>query len=79
MSACNLFFQLECARVVKGQGESAFTVEDVDRIVALRKQMDLSPMPKRKHRKSHGKIGLGELARMVAKSGKCSTVKPRLS
>jgi hypothetical protein len=70
MSAYNLFFQLERERLINGQAARVFTVEDVDRIAALQKVKDMTPKPKRLHRKSHGKISFGELARVIANKWK---------
>jgi HMG (high mobility group) box len=47
--------------------EQPFTAEDVKRIAIQRRELEQNPgRPKRKHRKSHGKISFAELARRIA-------------
>lgn len=47
--------------------EAPFTAEDVKRIAIQRRELEQNPgRPKRKHRKSHGKISFAELARRIA-------------
>lgn len=68
LSAYNLFFQLERERLIAGvDPEEPFTAADVERIAIQRRELEQNPdRPKRKHRKSHGKISFAELARKIA-------------
>lgn len=70
MSSYNLYFQLERERLINGGEERAYTTADVERVAAAQKLKDLHPRAKRKHRKSHGKISFGELARVIAHNWK---------
>jgi hypothetical protein len=71
LSAYNLFFQLERERLIAGTENTPITVEDVERVVVARRIADgLPDKPKRKHRKSHGKINFAELARAIANKWK---------
>jgi hypothetical protein len=62
-SAYNLFFQLERERLIAGQPERLYTPQDVQRVAVESHERSLV---KRRHRKSHGKIGFTELARTIA-------------
>lgn len=67
LSAYNLFFQLERERILAGIDHLPFTADDVERVAIARRISDMQPdKPKRKHRKSHGKITFAELARAIA-------------
>jgi hypothetical protein len=67
LSAYNLFFQLERERIIAGIADTPFTADDVERVAIARRIHDMqSDKPKRKHRKSHGKITFAELARAIA-------------
>jgi hypothetical protein len=62
-----LFFQLERERIIAGIDHLPFTADDVERVAIARRLSDMQPdKPKRKHRKSHGKITFAELARAIA-------------
>jgi HMG (high mobility group) box len=61
LSAYNIFFQLERDRIVNGETERNFTKEDVARVRIVPVDM----MPKRKDRKTHGKIAFADLARQI--------------
>jgi hypothetical protein len=69
-SAYNLFFQLERARLLNNEAERKYTKEEVDRIADQQKERSKQPLVKRKHRKTHGKIGFGDLARTIANTWK---------
>jgi hypothetical protein len=62
LSAYNLFFQLERERLVTGDTEKNVLLEDISAISVQHKQKKA----KRKHRKTHGKIGFADLARTIA-------------
>jgi HMG (high mobility group) box len=66
LSAYNLFFQLERENIINGQEDSNYTFENVARIAQVYYEQGKTDMPKRKHRKSHGKISFAELARTIA-------------
>jgi hypothetical protein len=66
LSAYNLFFQLERENIINGQEDSNYTFENVARIAQVYYEQGKTEMPKRKHRKSHGKISFAELARTIA-------------
>jgi hypothetical protein len=66
LTAYNLFFQLERQRLIDGEEERDFSVQELVRLVIKQRQLRNEPKPKRKHRKAHGKIGFAELARTVA-------------
>ena len=71
LSAYNLFFQLERERLIAGiDPDTPFTAEDVERVAINRRLMEQGERPKRKHRKSHGKISFAELARKIANKWK---------
>jgi hypothetical protein len=74
LSAYNLFFQLERERLIAGTSDTDFTAADVERVAIARRLADMqSEKPKRKHRKSHGKITFAELARTIANKWKVLT------
>lgn len=66
-SAYNLYFQLERERLLANEPDREFTAEEVARIAETQV---LGLKPKRKHRKSHGKISFAELARVIANKWK---------
>lgn len=71
LSAYNLFFQLERERLIAGiDPDTPFTAEDVERVAINRRLQEQGERPKRKHRKSHGKISFAELARKIANKWK---------
>jgi hypothetical protein len=70
LSAYNLFFQLERERLVTGDDQKNVLLEDISAICDQHKQKKA----KRKHRKTHGKIGFADLARTIA--GKWRNLKP---
>ena len=71
LSAYNLFFQLQRERLIAGTENTPITAEDVERVAIARRIEDGLPVkPKRKHRKSHGKISFAELARVIANKWK---------
>jgi hypothetical protein len=75
LSAYNLYFQLERERLIDGTADTEFTAEEVERVAAARRHVGGSDdKPKRKHRKSHGKISFAELARTIA--NKWKTLQP---
>jgi hypothetical protein len=75
LSAYNLYFQLERERLIDGTAETEFTAEEVERVAAAKRHVGGSDdKPKRKHRKSHGKISFAELARTIA--NKWKTLQP---
>jgi len=77
LSAYNFFFQLERERIINGDikdkdviGE--YTLEDVARVALIqqKKAKENKPKEKRSHRKTHGKISFGDLARTIANKWK---------
>lgn len=80
LSAYNFFFQLERERiVVRSESDDSedspikpYTIEDVARVALVQqnKLKDSSPKEKRSHRKTHGKISFGDLARRIAQRWK---------
>lgn len=71
LSAYNLFFQLERERLIAGSTDTSFTADDVERVAIARRIAQMqTEQPKRKHRKSHGKITFAELARTIANNWK---------
>jgi HMG (high mobility group) box len=66
LSAYNLFFQLERENIINGEEDQNYTYENVARIAFIHYQQSKMEMPKRKHRKTHGKISFAALARTVA-------------
>jgi hypothetical protein len=62
LSAYNLFFQLERERLVTGDAQKNVLLEDISAICDQHKEKKA----KRKHRKTHGKIGFADLARTIA-------------
>jgi hypothetical protein len=78
LSAYNLFFQLERERLIAGTAHTEFTYSDVERVAVARRISDLqTDKPKRKHRKSHGKITFAELARTIANKWKILTAQQK--
>ena len=66
LSAYNIFFQLERDRIVNGHEEKVFSKADVDKV----RIVPLELMPKRRERKIHGKIGFGDLAKIIGSKWK---------
>lgn len=72
-SAYNLFFQLERERVLNhDDDENDSNMSNFYNDQQIQKVIDnqTEPKPKRKHRKSHGKIGFADLAKMIANNWK---------
>jgi len=63
LTAYNLFFKIERERVLAGNDSPSLPVSRED-LVRIRKEHKTNP--KRKHRKSHGKVGFQELNRIVS-------------
>lgn len=66
LSAYNLFFKTERTRIVEGRAENPSPeeiVRSVERILSSSRET-------RRHRKTHGKISFGDLARQIAESWK---------
>jgi HMG (high mobility group) box len=77
LSAYNFFFQLERERIIESPPDQRdtvveYTLDDVKRIAALQieKAKVGKPKEKRSHRKTHGKISFGDLARTIANKWK---------
>jgi hypothetical protein len=68
LTAYNLFFQLERKRIIEGTDRLNLPVgpEDVRAIIIESKKVK----PKRIHRRTHGKVTFGDLARIAAKRWK---------
>lgn len=66
LTAYNLFFQLERENIINGQEDLNYNYENVARIAFVHYEQSKTEAPKRKHRKSHGKISFAELARTIA-------------
>ena len=70
MSSYNIFYRMERERLVEGERPRLYSMEDVNQFVAQQKIKDSSPKPKRKHRRTHGKISFTDLARVIASNWK---------
>ena len=77
LSAYNFYFQLERERIINSNDEDRdatviYTVDDVARLTLTqqRKAKENKPKEKRSHRKTHGKISFGDLARTIANKWK---------
>jgi HMG (high mobility group) box len=77
LSAYNFYFQLERERIIASDEADRhtnvkYTEEDVQRLTLQqqRKAMENKPKEKRSHRKTHGKISFGDLARTIANKWK---------
>lgn len=77
LSAYNFYFQLERERIINSSDEDrdlnvVYTVDDVARLTLTqqRKAKENKPKEKRSHRKTHGKISFGDLARTIANKWK---------
>lgn len=68
LSAYNLFFKAERARLISGATSTSSATDDYDANVAD---------AKRKHRKTHGKIGFAEMAQTIAGKWKTLSAKDR--
>jgi hypothetical protein len=63
LSAYNLFFQIARERIINGDDSWEFTAEDI-RMIGIGSPQGGSKT--RRHRKTHGKIGFQDLAKMIA-------------
>lgn len=77
LSAYNFFFQLERERIINSDlkdrdADVKYTVDDVARIAMVQQQKAKSgkTKEKRSHRRTHGKISFGDLARTIANKWK---------
>jgi hypothetical protein len=77
LSAYNFYFQLERERIIACDEADRdltviYTVEDVSRLTLMQqaKAKENKPKEKRSHRKTHGKISFGDLARTIANKWK---------
>lgn len=77
LSAYNFYFQLERERIIEGDINdkdliTVYKLEDVARIALIqqKKAKENKPKEKRSHRKTHGKISFGDLARTIANKWK---------
>lgn len=92
LSAYNIFFQLErkriidicenfdgCSNEIDFTKRESYTVEDVAKFALQQRKEQLSnePKPRRKHRKTHGKIGFADLARTIATNWKTMSAEER--
>ena len=66
LSSYNLFFQVERENIIKGEEGMNYTHENIARVALRHYQQGKVQLPRRKHRKTHGKISFAELARSVA-------------
>jgi HMG (high mobility group) box len=66
LSSYNLFFQVERENIIKGEEGMNYTHENIARVALRHYQQGKTQLPRRKHRKTHGKISFAELARSVA-------------
>lgn len=66
LSSYNLFFQVERENIIKGEEGMNYTHENIARVALRHYQQGKMELPRRKHRKTHGKISFAELARSVA-------------
>ena len=66
LSSYNLFFQVERENIIKGEEGMNYTHENIARVALRHYQQGKMALPRRKHRKTHGKISFAELARSVA-------------
>jgi HMG (high mobility group) box len=72
LSAYNLFFQVERENIINGQEGMNYTYENIARVAFRHYELGKLHLkaPRRKHRKTHGKITFAELARAIAKKWK---------
>jgi hypothetical protein len=63
LNAYNLFFRFERERIINGETNRKVKAEDVIKICSI---LNKKSSQKRKHCKTHGKIGFEELARTIA-------------
>lgn len=73
LSAYNLFFQLERENIINGQEGQNYTFDNAARVAMIYFEKRFADQPKRKHRKSHGKISFAELARTIANKWRALT------
>ena len=66
LSSYNLFFQVERENIINGEDGMNYTHENIARVALRHYQQGKMEQPRRKHRKTHGKISFAELARSVA-------------
>ena len=70
LSSYNLFFQVERENIIEGEEGMNYTHENIARVALRHYQQGKIQLPRRKHRKTHGKISFAELARTVANKWK---------
>lgn len=70
LSSYNLFFQVERENIINGEEGMNYTHENIARVALRHYQQGKMQLPRRKHRKTHGKISFAELARSVANKWK---------
>jgi hypothetical protein len=70
LSAYNLFFQVERENIINGEEGMNYTHENIARVALRHYQQSKMDLPRRKHRKTHGKITFAELARAIANKWK---------
>jgi HMG (high mobility group) box len=70
LSAYNLFFQVERENIINGEEGMNYTHENIARVALRHYQQSKMKLPRRKHRKTHGKITFAELARAIANKWK---------
>ena len=75
LSAYNFYFQLERERIISSDESDrhlhvTYTEEDVQRLTLMQARKADQPKEKRSHRKTHGKISFGDLARTIANKWK---------
>jgi HMG (high mobility group) box len=70
LSAYNLFFQVERENIINDEEGMNYTYENVARVAARHYLQGKQNLPRRKHRKTHGKITFAELARSIASKWK---------
>jgi HMG (high mobility group) box len=70
LSAYNLFFQVERDNIINDEEGMNYTYENIARVAARHYQQGKQNLPRRKHRKTHGKITFAELARSIASKWK---------
>jgi HMG-box domain len=62
LTAYSLFFQVERKRIIYDESDRSYTHAEIIRTLEERRR----PKPRRKHRKSHGKVGFTELVKIIS-------------